>query len=272
MLYTGKTNHGQKLYGRTMRHKLVELCSVGGLSFYLAMRFWLTKEFEDFDFQDFLDNKKWFDIKLLTDATRSDHDHSKPMANDTYAKAVKQVLGKLGLASSHWVHLGRTLGPKLLELLELEADIIRSLGNWDPKIQETSYSTKLPMKAVRASNGFSTANGMHFNPRTVVEGGDVFKRLKTKTPFAWAHHAVDFFKTRFAQTGVVEKHYTAFQFVKFMAELNTVFLQDAAAMLIKYPERRACAMYRMPVFQDPDWHVSIFCGLFILLTLSFLLL
>jgi hypothetical protein len=81
MLYTGKTNHGQKLYGRTMRHKLVELCSVGGLSFYLAMRFWLTKEFEDFDFQDFLDNKKWFDIKLLTDATRSDHDHSKPMAN-----------------------------------------------------------------------------------------------------------------------------------------------------------------------------------------------
>jgi len=169
---------------------------MGGLSFYLAMRFLMTKEFEDFDFNDFLDNSKWFDIKLLTDATRSDHDHNKPMANDTYAKGVKSVLGKLGISSRHWVHLGRTLGPKLLELLEVEAEEIRLLGNWDPKTQETTYSTKLPMKAVRASNGFYHANGMHFNPRTVI-GGPEFERLKKKTPFAWADDAVEFFSIVF---------------------------------------------------------------------------
>lgn len=267
----GKTNHGQKLYGRTMRHKLVELCSIGGTAFYFAMRFWLTKEFENFAFTDFLDNRKWFDIKLLTDATRSDHDHNKPMANDTYAKAIKDVLGKLGLASNHWVHLGRTLGPKLLEVLEVEAEDIRILGNWDPKTQECSYSTKLPMKAIRASNGFFLAGGMHYNPRSVVDGPE-FDRLKTKTPFAWAHHAVEFFQNRFA-VEPAEGHYTAFQFCKFIAELNTVFLQDAAALLVKFPERSASAMFKMPVFQDPDWNVSIFCVLFFyflfLLTLSF---
>jgi hypothetical protein len=230
---------------------------VGGMAFYLAMRFWLSKEFESFDLNNFLHNSKWFDIKLLTDATRADHDHEKPMANDTYGKAIKEILGKLGIASNHWVHLGRTLGPKILEVLELEAEIIRQLGNWDPKTQETSYSTKLPMKVIRAACGFFLAMGMHFNLRTTVEGL-VLDRLLKKTPFAWAYDAVAFFEGRFEEE-VVDGHYTAFQFCKFIADLNKVFLQDAAAMLVKFPERADCAMYRMPVFLDPDWPVSIFC-------------
>jgi HEPN domain-containing protein len=181
---------------------------MGGLAFYLAMRFWLTGEFENFDFSDFLENKKWFNIKLLTDANRSDHDHSIAMANDTYAKAIKVVLSKLGLSSNHWLHLGRTIGPKILELLEVEQDIIRLLGNWDPSTQESSYSTKLPMKAVRAANGFVLAEGMHFNARTVVEG-PAFERLKMKTPFSWAHDAVVFFEQRFRVEVEKEHHYTA---------------------------------------------------------------
>jgi predicted PurR-regulated permease PerM len=50
-------------------------------------------------------------------------------------------------------------------------------------------------------------------------------------------------------------------------------------MLVKHPERLKCVMHRMPVFQDPDWCVSVFCVSFlhfciflILLTLFFLLL
>jgi hypothetical protein len=254
------------------------------MAFYLAMRFFLTGEFdENFDFEIFLDNKKWFDIKLLTDATRSSHDdddvyskaHSKPMANDTYAKGVKEVLGELGIASNHWLHLGRTIGPKILEVLEVEREDIKNLGNWSPSTQEASYSTKLPMRAVRAASGFVVADGMHYNPRTVVKGPE-FERLKKLTPLAWAQKAVVFFDDRFKKN-IGDNHFTAYQFVKFMAQLNTIFLQDAAAMLVKYPERSACAMFQMPVFKSDDWPVSIFCVCFIyilfyVLTLSFLLL
>ena len=182
------------------------------------------------------------------------------MANDTCAKAVKKVSGELGLTSNHWLHLGRTLGPKILELLELEQDAIRQLGNWDPRTQEASHSTKLPMKAIRAASGFVLAGGMHCNARTVVEGPE-FERLKKLTPLAWAHDAVAFFEERFAEHGVLEDHCTAFQFCKFVAELNTVFLQDAAAMLVKFPQRSTRAMFQMPVFLDADWPVSIclFC-------------
>jgi hypothetical protein len=258
---TGETNNGQKLCGRSMRHKEVELCSVGGLAFCLAMRFDLTKEFEEFDLDNFLENEKWFDIKLLTDATRSDHDHTKAMANDSCAKTIKSVSGKLGLVSNHWVHLGRTIGPKLLEFPEIKAQEIRILGNWEAKMPECSCSAKPPMKAVRAANGFFQANGMHFNPRTVVEGPE-FERLKRLNPFAWACEAVEFFEEPFARLGV-EGHHTAFHFVKFMASLNTVFLQDATAMLIKFPERCHCAMCNMPVFQHADFELSsIFCVCF----------
>lgn len=114
------------------------------------------------------------------------------MANDEHAKALKKVLGKLGPTSNHWLHLGRTLGPKSLELVELEQDTIRQLGDWDPQTQEATCSTKLPMKAVGAANGFVLASGMHFNARAVVEG-PAFKRLKRLTPLAWAHDAVLFF-------------------------------------------------------------------------------
>jgi hypothetical protein len=265
-MHTGKTNHGQKLCGRSMRHEQVELCSVGAMAACLAMRFFLTSEFENFDLNDFLDNKKWFDVKLLVDANRADHDHSKAMANDTHAKAVKSVLGKLGLHSNHWLHLGRTIGPKCLEMLDVEQDDIRQLGNWNPSTQESACSTKLPMKVIRAANGFMTANGMHCNARTVVEG-EAFDRLKKKTPFAWAHDAIAFFDKRFLEGAEKETHCMACEFIKFMVKLNTVFLQDAAAMLVKFPQRSTCSMHQMPVFQDPDWPVSIF--VFVLIILCF---
>ena len=48
------------------------------------------------------------------------------------------------IASNHWLHLRHQLGAKILEFLDELNKEIRKLGNWDPSIQETSYSTKLP--------------------------------------------------------------------------------------------------------------------------------
>jgi hypothetical protein len=55
-----------------------------------------------------------------------------------------------------------------------------------------------------------------------------------------------------------ETHCTAREFVKFMVKLHTAFLQDAAATLVKFPQRSTRSTCQMPVFQDPDWPVSIF--------------
>ena len=91
-----------------MRHKDVLLCPIGALALYLALRFELSNEFKDgFVLEDWLDNSKWFDVKLLVDVWGTDT--TKAMKNDTYANAIKEVLTFLKIVSNHWVHLGRKI-------------------------------------------------------------------------------------------------------------------------------------------------------------------
>jgi hypothetical protein len=243
-----------------MRHKSVELCSLGGLVFYLAFRYAKTREFVSFTTEDWLDNEKWFDIKLLVDATRTDADHCKAMANNTYADAIKTTLQGLSIPSNHWVHLGRTLGPKILELLEEESDDIRRLGNWNPSIQESSYSIKLPLRPMRKLAGYTTANGMYFNARTTVIPSD---ELRMKTPFAFSISILPQVREALLNDEGTSHStgQTALAFLKFMDNSATIFLQDAAAMLIRKPERRVHPMYKLlGCFDDPEWNVSLFVG------------
>jgi hypothetical protein len=167
-LFVGKTNHGQTLYGHATRHsKDVSLCSVRALAFYLMFRFSDTREFETFTLEDWMEKSKWFDIKFFVDL--QGFDHTKSLKNRLYAKAIKMALDYLGIPASKLVHLGRNLGAKMLEMLEEEIRLIESLGNCNPSMQGSCYSTKLLMQPIRKLAGFTDANGMYYNPRTVVE-------------------------------------------------------------------------------------------------------
>lgn len=235
-----------------MRHKDVRLCAVGALAYYLAYRFSITKEFADMELEGWLENSTWFDQKLLVESFRPDRNFTKSMSNDTYSKAIKEVLTKLSIASNHWVHLGRTLGPKILEFLQVEGEEIRRLGNWDPKIQEKSYSTKLPMKAIRAIAGFTLANGMHYNIRTTLAVGE---ELARSTPFGFAWDAEEFISKRMLEG---EEKFTAVQFLRCMKEMSIILVQDAAATISQYPERREHPIFRLDCFQRDDFRVSSF--------------
>ena len=191
------------------------------MAFMLAMCFALTHELDAMSVDDWLENKNWFDIKLLIDATRNNWNRCRPMSNDTYSKAIKTVLDSLAIPSNHWVHLGRTMGPKILEMLETEAEDIRRLGNWDPTMQEARYSTKLPLPAMRDMAGFTTAGGMYYNPRSVVKPSH---QLMMKMPFSFVLPICDELEAQVqGQNG---RSYTALCFLRFLKELCTIFLQD----------------------------------------------
>jgi hypothetical protein len=124
----GKTNKCRVLYGRATRHKDVRLCAVSAMSMYLQARFHTTREFETFTAEDWLDNSKWFNIKLLVDVTAPDK--TIEMRNDSYGRHIKAILKDLRVVSNDLCHLGRKLGTKLLELLEAEVDEIQKMGQW----------------------------------------------------------------------------------------------------------------------------------------------
>ncbi len=213
-------------------------------------RFSVTREFENFTLEDWMENSKWFDIKLLVDL--QGFDNKKSLKNQFYVEAVKIVLDYLGIPASKVVHLGRNLGAKLLEMLEEEIRLIETLGNWNPSMQGSCYSTKLPMQPICKLAGFTDANGMYYNPRTVVEVEESLLRL---TPVGcWlydAHKAVNI-----ANQDRGAGKFTAMNFLSFMVTLNRVFIQDASAMLVLFPERINHPLFRLEVFGSNKFHVS----------------
>jgi hypothetical protein len=244
----GKTNDGQKLFGRCMRNADVNQCGVGSFALYLMMRFEMTGEMNPPP-PDFTDNREWFLIKLLSNGHRGDQTAS--MANDSYAKGMKLILKSLGIASSHYVHLGRVMGPVKLEFEELDQEDIRTLGNWNPSTQEKSYSSKLPMKAIRTMAGFTASDRMHYNPRVSVEPPLALRAMV----FPWVEDSLKAVMEKTAEDGV--DRYTAVCFLKLMQDLRNVVLQDAAAMVVKYPDRRRHALFRIGVFRHVEWEVSV---------------
>ena len=67
-------NKGRILYGRATYHRDVRLYAIGGtMAAYLQCQFLITKEqFQDFTVEDWCDNSKWSDTKLLVDSSGGD--------------------------------------------------------------------------------------------------------------------------------------------------------------------------------------------------------
>jgi hypothetical protein len=223
---------------------------------YLTYRFFITEEFSHPNFP-WHDNSSWFNVKLLVTpqipiVNSSAHDYTKPMKTNTYARSIKHVLEDLGIVVTHFAHLGRQLGAKILEMLEVESEEIRRLGNWNPSMQDSCYSTKLPMKPIRRLAGYTTSGGMYYNPRTALP---VPIALQEATPIGkWVFNAMNTVKTRNANG---EQLYTAQNFLEFLTELNIVFIQDIAAMMIEYPSRLSNhkGFEQMPVLKSNDFMV-----------------
>lgn len=252
---TGKTNKDNQVsFGRAARHHDVRSCPVGGLAFYLAMRFVVSREFDDPIFlpRDFLDNRNWFDIMLLVDPYELPVGQKATIgvSYDTYYKELVNLLKDMDLPSNIVAHLGRHLGHRTLETREVEDSDIDKLGNWNQeKPRGRFYSTNLPYRPLRQM-AMASQKSKYYVPRTVVVEG--IEPLLRETPFTFIYNVLQFKKEMAA-----ENQHTVLNFVGAIEELNTIFVQDAAAMWVKYPERRNHPIYTLRVFQMPQWEVRI---------------
>ena len=247
-----KTNHGRIIYRRATRHQdVVRLCSVGGLSFYLQYRFWVTGEFKDFTVTDWMDNRKWFNIKLLVDVFGRGS-KSESMRNDSYGKILKKILLRLSLSCDKLLHLGRGLGAKLLELLNEEIEEIRRMGWWNMGVYDNSYSGKIPLGPIMKLAGCC-------NLYQLVRGNvDVPVSLLRATPMgSWCYDAFEELKESSAGEGG-GSHTTAYQVLLFFCAINLICIQDAAAMVVLHPDRRAHCLFSMPCFLGDEFKVRKF--------------
>jgi hypothetical protein len=258
-LAIGKTNQeGRKLFGRVLRNRKVELCGVGSFAMYLALRFEITQEFrlENFPLSNWMTNELWYDIKIMVDVFSTKRDWKEPIKNGSYAKAVKSVLQQLNIASSHYVHLGRKIGPKELEMLNASAEAIRQMGNWELSVQEQRYSTHLPMEALRLKAGFPSnidgGSSTHHNPRQEAQPPAT---LLMATPFAFCYDAQEYMKEEMENWTLDHpRPDTAIAFLELVHELNVILLQDMAAICVLHPDRMDHPLFTsLHVLHMPQW-------------------
>ena len=161
----------------------VNLYPVGGaLGFYLLYRFHYSNEMTDIDF---CDNSAWFNIKLLS--IFNSQDNTKIMKDKTYAAAVKNVCKKENIPTAHYVHIGRVLGSFECELNEDPREEISNLGNWGLNVQETRYSTKIPLGIIRSKAHLKKS--INWNPRVGLPVPQVLR----DAVFPWLKTAQDNF-------------------------------------------------------------------------------
>ena len=248
----GKTNHKHKLYGHATCHKNVDSCAIGSLAFYLMLCFHVTREFADFTADDWMDNSKWFDIKLL--ANVAGVDMMLLLWNDGYGKHIKAILTHLGIAADDLYHLGRKLGAKILDLLEEETEEVQKMGNWNPSVHDNVYASKLPLLAICKLAGYISVGKIYFNTRTMVK---VPNKLLCAMPMgAWSFQAHNDVLAAFQATG--GGGMTALNTLKLFCELCKIFLLDAAAMLILWPDCSNHPVFQLEVFQMPEFEVRLF--------------
>jgi hypothetical protein len=148
-------------------------------------------------------------------------------------------------------------------MLEEENLAIQTMGNWNPSMQSSCYSTKLPMQPIHQSAGFTDANGMYYNPtRTMVE---VEESLLWLSPVGcWL------FDAQAAVASVNELgagKFTAMNFLSFMMTINRVFIQDAAGMLVLHLEKIDHPLFWLEVCWSVEFSLSFWFLLLLLLYL-----
>ena len=240
---TGKINRDKKLYGRALRHKNVNLCSIGALALYLYFRFKHTGEMDDPP--DFTDNPKWFYRKLLISGSCADEDMERPMNMRLYSNGIKASLKSCGLPTSIQIHIGRKVGPTILEWEEISKPFIDALGNWNRTQQEESYSACLPMLPIRVAGGYNSQKGSGFCKRQTMPSTPAFERLVSQV-FPFVDDGLQ--KCRDCPRDC----WTAIRFLTLLKNLRTVLLQDVAIMM-NDEKRQGHLIFSDPLFQSEDF-------------------
>jgi hypothetical protein len=154
-----------------------------------------------------------------------DPDDRKEMGKTTFCSVMRKAMNKLKVVCSHIRHFGRCAGPAILELMEVDRDLIRQLGNWLQGVFDKHCSSEIGWEALRVAAGFEREKGMHYVPRSRVKPPQELKDMVfpnvSKARDEFLQMPADF------QT----ERTTVQEFVKVMDCLAEVFLQDACVFI-----------------------------------------
>ena len=239
----GKTNqHGKIEYGSSIRHKKVELCSVGALAVYLFSRF----HFENEAFPDFSERKNWYETVLFKGKNEKTA-ITYQAQHKIYVEAFKQV----GIHTSKVTHANRKSALNMIAQENVPGDQQRMVGRWGTDRMVGCYISSLPVDAMKSLAGFPVVANNYFLPRAVV--------LPPASLQAMAFPQVDLWKQRFERQEGVQEDIAAPNFLNLLSNLRVVFLQVTIIHHIRHVPLTTVFLYiRILLFLSRNILVTIF--------------
>ena len=176
----------------------------------------------------------------MIDPRKSKSHFTEPMTDSSFRKSISQVCKELGIATKHFTHFGRAIAPAALELLEISKPEIDELGNWNVDVRNAVYSGKMPLRAMRCAAGYSGTQGTHWSPRQTFP---VPLSLQQQI-FPKLEESMSAVNAQCEEQDVSMP--TAKAFLRYLKNLRTVILQDAAILMDK---GRKHPVFELPVFK-----------------------
>jgi hypothetical protein len=243
LIREGKTNEtGKKEYMGSLRHKDPLFCTQGALAQSFFYRWHIAGE----ALPSFRRRQDWYRIKTLVGADRDHEIHYRTQLEETW-----RVYGAVGLASRAKTHLPRAAGAQEASLYGTPINQISSAGRWNPSTLSDAYLTQLPRNFLKTVAGFTESRGDYYLIRANI---DPPANLQAKI-WPWIEDWTDRFKARaqrltWAQGGLNDDDIAGDSFIKLMAYLRVVLLQDLAVLEPRFP---SLPFFQYPPFYGPEW-------------------
>ncbi|GAA5925952.1 uncharacterized protein JCM15063_005170 [Sporobolomyces koalae] len=223
---------GRPEYGSFIRNKLVGVCPVNALAFYLFARFHVDCDqfpTSNSTFPSFAASADWYKIKLI----RSPKSLEDPISYQLHRKFVENAFKAVGINASVKPHVGKQAEVRVE--FDTSADRESVSSAVDPL-----HLTAIPRDIVRTHAGFHPAGGTYHIPRDLKVPEQlldkVFRKRKSGSLARQETNDND------------ESDIAAQSFLKLLLRLRKVVIQDAA---ILRPLRPTHPLFQHSLFSDP---------------------
>lgn len=205
----GKTNqHGKIEYGSTLRHRQVEVCSIGALATNLFSRF----HYENEPFPDFTSRDRWYEICVV-----KGDDPSTPVHYSTQYKAYTEAFKRVGISTSKVTHANRKSALNMIAQEDVAGDQQRRVGRWGTDRMVGCYVSSLPVEAMKSLAGFSGRNVNYFLTRSSV--------IPPMSLQVLVFPDIEYWQDKFKNNDGVQEDIAGPNFLLLLSYLRVVFLQ-----------------------------------------------
>ncbi|KAG1567653.1 hypothetical protein G6F47_009448 [Rhizopus delemar] len=169
--------HGKIEHGSSLRHRDVEVCSVGALTLYLFSRF----HFENEEFPNFEKRENWYKTVVFKGDSPFKAIQYKAQ-HSTYVDIFKKV----GIHTSKVTHANRKSALNMIAQENVSGDQQRMVGRWGTDRMVGCYVSSLPVEAMKSLAGFNgQQHSNYFLPRAVIKPSLTLQRLVFKDIEYW---------------------------------------------------------------------------------------